>query len=66
MHRIEEVYYESDSLTIPQEAPNTFGIACEIPTFWETLYLESEYTKSHRHQFHLKDGRWQKQRIHVG
>lgn len=65
-HKIEKTYYESDDLTIPQEPPNTFGIACVIPSFWEALHLESEYTKSHRYQFHLKEGSWQKQRIHVG
>jgi len=65
-HKIEEAYFESDDLLIPQELPNTFGIAHVIPDFWEALHLESEYTKSRRYQFHLKEGSWQKQRIHVG
>lgn len=65
-HRIEEAYYESDDLAILQEIPNTFGIARVVPGFWETLHLENEYTKSHRYQFCLKEGSWQKQRIHVG
>jgi hypothetical protein len=65
-HKIEEAYCESDDLTIPQEIPNTFGIACVIPTFWEVLHLENEYTKSHRYQFHFNKDSWQKQRIHIG
>lgn len=65
-HKTEEVYVEPKDLTIPQAAPNTFGMVCVVPNFWETLHLESEYAKSYRYQFHLKDGFWQKQRIHVG
>lgn len=65
-HKIEEAYFESDDLVIPQETPNTFGIACVVPSFWEALHLDSEYTKSRRYQFNLKEGSWQKQRIHVG
>lgn len=65
-HKIEEVYCESGNLIISEEPPNTFGIACVLPSFWEVLHLESEYTKSRRHQFHLKEGSWKKQRIHVG
>jgi hypothetical protein len=65
-HKIEEAYCETDDLIIPEKLLNTFGIACVVPSFWETLHLESEYTKSHRYQFHLKEGSWQKQRIHVG
>lgn len=65
-HRIEETYIESNELTVPQEAPNTFGIVSVIPNFWETLQLENEYVKSHRYQFHFKEDFWQKQRIHVG
>lgn len=65
-HKIEEIHFEASDLTIPQEVPDTFGIACVVPNFWETLHLENEYIKSHRYQFHLKEGSWQKQRIHVG
>ncbi|MBS4168991.1 hypothetical protein [Parachlamydia sp. AcF125] len=65
-HKIEEAYCEFDDLIIPEETPNTFRIACAVPSFWEALHLESEYTKSHRYQFYLKEGSWLKQRIHVG
>jgi hypothetical protein len=54
-HKTEEIYFESNELTVPQEAPNTFGVVCIIPNFWETLQLENEYVKSHRYQFHLKE-----------
>jgi hypothetical protein len=66
LHKVGEVYSEEPHLVISQEVPDTFGMACLVPTFWETLHLENEYTKSHRYQFSLKDGSWQKQRIHVG
>ncbi len=66
-HKVGEAYHnEKVDLTIPNEAPNSFGIAYVVPTFWELLQLESEYTHSRRYQFHLKEGSWQKQRIHVG
>jgi hypothetical protein len=65
-HRIEEVYFESDELIASEKTPDTFGVARLVPSFWETLHLDSEYTKSHRYQFFLKEGCWQKQRIHVG
>lgn len=64
-HKIQGIYSDSE-LTISQEVPNTFGIVRVVPTFWETLHLESEYTKSHRYQFRLEEGSWQKQRVHVG
>jgi hypothetical protein len=36
-HKIEEIYFESNELTVPQEAANTFGVVCIVPNFWETL-----------------------------
>ena len=65
-HNIGEAYFEPNELAISQDAPNTFGIVCVIPNFWETLQLENDYVKSHRYQFHLKEDYWQKQCIHVG
>jgi len=50
VHKIGEVYFEPNDLAIPHNAPNTFGIVCVVPNFWETLELENEYVKSHRCQ----------------
>jgi hypothetical protein len=65
-HMIGDVFSKIDTLQIPKSVPDIFGIACVVPAFWELLYLDSEYTNSHRYQFHLKNGQWQKLRINVG
>jgi pyridoxine/pyridoxamine 5'-phosphate oxidase len=65
-HAIEEVYCGMKDLTIPQEAPDTFGMVCITPSFWEILHLDSDYTKSCRYQYHFTNGTWQKQRFNVG
>ncbi len=65
-YTLRDVYSEVEGLTIPRDAPDTFGVVHVIPSFWEVLHLGSEYTRSHRYQFHLSNGKWQKQRVPVG
>ena len=65
-HTVGDLFCKANVLNIPQEIPDTFGIACVIPEFWELLLLDSEYTNSLRYQFHLANSKWQKQRVHVG
>ena len=61
------VFFDTlNDLSIPNDPPETFGIACVIPEFWEILHLDPEYTHSSRCQLLLKQGAWKKQRIHVG
>lgn len=65
-HAMGKSFCEVNNLAIPQDVPDTFGIASLNPSFWEILHLDSEYTKSRRYQFQVKNGAWQKQRINVG
>lgn len=60
------VYQKGAQLCVPPTPPSTFGVASVIPTFWEILHLDSEYTHSQRYQFSLCQGNWQKQRVQVG
>jgi pyridoxine/pyridoxamine 5'-phosphate oxidase len=65
-HLVGEPYAPFPALKSPIEVPESFGILCIRPTFWEILSVNTEYTESHRIRFELKEGMWQKHRIFVG
>lgn len=65
-HIPEVLYHESHHLSATNEAPTTFGIVQVVPSFWEVLDLDREYTDCFRYQFHLNGNVWQKLRVNVG